>query len=300
MVPGRFDDVLTLIEDAQAREAITKTLEGSPAAKAALQKLDVLANDGKVYNEWHQNPQGWKLYEERFAKFPQLTSDLEAANAKIAELTGAKPPADQNANGGEKVELGDMTLEQLEQRFEQRMAAKGFVTRAEAERMADEKARAAAAGVETRIYTHGLIQVENMEDAKRNYQTEFGKTLDRTAFGKFITEGKYASVEMAYKAYTEQDRLDKVKADAFAQGQAEGDKKAREALAKEGAESAMRGLPTDMNGTHGFVSHPGAPPTPVAMKDIPADYQLGARGGFKLAHAVAAQIEADRAAGKVV
>lgn len=293
--PGRFDDVLKMINDAQDRAAIEATLAKHPDAKKALEQVDKFAADGIQYNTWHANPAGFPEYDKRYKAHEKLTADLEAANETIKALKAGKP-GDGNG-GGETVDLADMTLEQIGAQMEERLRAKGFVTKAEAERIADEKARAASANVESRVYQHGLVQVEDMEDCKRDYQTQFGKALDRTAFGKFLTDGKYASISDGYRVFTAQDRENKLKADSFEQGKVQGAKEKADELAKLNSESALRGLPTDMTGGQGFISHPGTPPAPVAMKDIPENYQLGQRGGFKLAHAVAAQIEADRAAG---
>ena len=287
---GRFEDVLKFISDEQERQAMVKVLEKNPEAKKALEQVEKLANDGQEYLSWRANPQGFQQYDNAFKNLPTVRKELEAANKIIADLK-----AGTHSGGDETLDLGNMTLDQVTAKMEERLRAQGFVTKAEAEQLA----MSAAAKAKADVYSHGLLQVESMEDAKRNYEKEFGKTLDRSAFGEFITKGKYGDINQAYKDFTADDRMNKIKADAFAAGQKDGADKKAEELAKLNAESAMRGLPVDMNGSNGFISKPGEAPTQVDLKDIPGNYQMGQRGGFKLAHAVAAKIEADRAAGKL-
>lgn len=55
-----------------------------------------------------------------------------------------------------------------------------------------------------------------------NHRQTYGKELDQTAYEKFVTDnpGKFISLTAAYEAFTENDRIEKIKADAFAAGQA--------------------------------------------------------------------------------
>jgi len=213
----------------------------------------------------------------------------------LAEAKAGKP-----AKGAKEEEtpLDEMTPEQMLARVEENLKAKGYVTAAEATRLATEAATTAAAGVQARVYTQGLPMVERMMAVQDKYRKDFGKDMDRKAFGKFIEDQKFSDVDHAYEAFTREDYVNKVKAEAFDQGVLKGTKDTTEKLTRESSEAALRSLPVDMGGTHGFSSRPGEPPKPVAMSDIKEDYQLGPRGGFKLAHAVAAQIATDKAAGK--
>lgn len=294
MAIGRFDDVLSMISDAQEREAIKKSLEKNPEALKAVTALDNLAKDGTSYNEWYK-----VKWPEEQQKLTAAQKELVAAQVRIKELeTGRTTTTTTPAAGG--TEVGDMTVEQIEERMMGRLKKEGFVTVAEANRIADEKATAAAAAAQGRVYTHGLPMVERMMAVQDKFNKDFGKQMDRAAFGKFIADNKYSDVDVAYEAFTRDQYLDKIKTDAFEQGKLAGTKETAERIGRENSDAVLRGLPSDMQGSHRFASQPGAPPEPVALKDIPANYQLGQRGGFKLANAIAAQIEADKAAGKTI
>jgi hypothetical protein len=55
-----------------------------------------------------------------------------------------------------------------------------------------------------------------------NHRVTYGKELDQTAYEKFVTDnsGKFISLTAAYEAFTEADRIQKIKDDAFKAGQA--------------------------------------------------------------------------------
>ncbi len=57
---------------------------------------------------------------------------------------------------------------------------------------------------------------------RSRHREEYGKDLDRVGFEKFVNDntGKYGSLTTAYEAFTETDRIQKIKDEAFKAGQA--------------------------------------------------------------------------------
>ena len=306
-----FNEVLGTIEAEQERQAILATLTKTEKGKEVLARLNKLATDGENYNAWHKDEQnGWPVFKKAHETLASVQKELDTVKQENEKLkagkTSAATPA-ASAAAQEEFDMESMTQEQLNKLLDDRIKAMGFISKNDAETIAETKAREAAAGVTNRVYTHALPLVEIKLAAKRQYEADFpGKRFDDAGFEKFMGDnpGKFPTIQDALGAFTKTDYENKTKADAFEQGRLEGEKKERERLTKEHSEMAARGLPIDMGGGSGLPTMPGAPPPePVELEKLNADVDFDIRkdtrsGGVgQLARAVAAKMRADKAAG---
>ena len=299
-----FEDILKTIENEQEAASIREALSRNPETKKMLDSVEARVKNGDTYVEWYKKE--WP----KFQDAPQLREQVAAAQETIeklnAELKAGKPAA----VPPEELNMEEMTTEQFNAAVNKAVAeqvkAQGFVTQAEAQQMSEQAALKAAGAAESKVFTHGLPLVERFVLLGRKYEEDFKnpdgtpKKLDRAAFGKFIEDNRIADPDAAYEQFTRADYLDKVKADSYAQGQLKGAKDAEEAHNKQRTEEATRMLPVDMTGSATVPTVPGEVAVPVELDKVPEDYQLGRKGGFRLAAAIAEKVKADRAAGKQV
>ena len=311
-----FSDLLGTIEGEQERQAILSTLTKTDKGKEMLNRLNALATDGENYRTWHNNEvNGWPVYKKAHETLSSVQKQLDETLKENEELKagkGAAAAADpQTPAATEEFDMEAMTQEQLNKLMDDRIKAMGFISRADAESIADIKAREAAAGLQMKVYKHALPLLQSKIELTRQFEADFpGKKWDRerdNAFDKFVGENKFPSMLDAYAAFTRTDYEAKTKADAFAQGQIEGAKVERERLEKQYAEQAARSLPVDMGGGIGIPIAPGAlAPEPVDLEkinsdtdfDISRDVRSGGVG--QLARAIAQKVKADRASGKTM
>lgn len=294
-----FGDVLATIENEQERAAMRAVLEKNPATKTLVANVNRFATDGEGYATWYRDK--WPEYETAHKTLPTVQAQLAEANKTIETLQGKSGNQPPNKEG-ELFDMAEMTQEQLNKLFDDRIKAQGFVTKAEAEQMALQ----AAAGVKVNMYDEGLPMIEQMMSLGRRFEADFpSKKWDgdfRLKFNTYLAENKgvHRNLAEAYDAFFRSDYNDKMKADAFAQGEATGMKKAQDQFAADEAARAGRSLPVDMIGANGVPGNPTAPPTPVELDKIPTDYDISKRGDSALEFAIAAQVRKDRAAGKQV
>jgi len=294
-----FEDVLKTIQNEQEAAAIRAAIAKNPETKRLLDTIEAHAKDGESYSQWYQKE--WPNFKDAPILKTQL-ADAQTTITKLQDELKGKAPA--GTPPPEDIDVADMTPEQfnaaVQKAVQDQIKAQGFVTAAEAQTMAQTAAIAAAADAKAKVYTHGLPLVERMVEVGRKFQADFGKPFDRKAFGEFLDKGGHSDVDKAYEEFTRQAYFDKAVAEAREQGKVEGVKETKDQMVKQGTENALRSLPVDMTGTAAMPSTPGAAPVPVELDKIPEDYSLGRKGGFQLAHAVAAQVAKDRAAGKQV
>jgi len=299
-----FADLLGTIEGEQERQAILATLTKDAKGKELVARINKLATDGENYNTWYKSE--WPTYQRAHQTLSTVQKELETANKTIIELKAGKgapgAPGEHTPPPQEEFDMESMTQEQLNKLLDDRIKAMGFVSKADAETIAETKAREAAAGVTTKVYGHAMPMVEAKLELRRKYEQDFpGKQFDNPAFDKFLGDNpnKFTTMGDAFAAFTRSDYENKTKADAFEQGRLAGEKTATEKLQREHADLAARGLPVDMGGGSGLPIMPGTPPPePVELEKIDQNYDLGRRGGFRLAAGVAAKVKQDRAAGK--
>jgi hypothetical protein len=290
-MPTIFDDIAATIDNEQERKTILEELGKRPETKKLLENL---YQDGTNYRTWYA--QNWPdIKRQMEVDLPEAKKTIEKLQEELKMAKSSTTPANQPE--GEKIE--DMTYVQVRDKVLQDLKGQGFLTKAEAEALASQKALEAEARLKTALYSNGLPQVEQMLSLGNRYKAEFGKDWDRRKFDEFVAKGGFRTLSEAYDAFTRDDLIAKIKAEAFEQGKTQGTKETAEKLGKEHAESARRALPVDMGGSQHLGSTAGIAPPPADFEGIGDDYMLGKKGGFKLAREVAKQFAKDEAAGKV-
>ena len=264
MAKDFFVDLLGTIEAEQDRQAILATMTKTEEGKKVFQRINVLAENGENYIAWHKDEKnGWPVYKAAHEKLAEVTKQVETLTQerdalKAGKAPGATPPANDTPLQ-EEFDMESMTHDQFNKALDDRIKAMGFVTKAEADAIADAKAREAAAGLSTRVYGHALPLVEAKLAAKRQYEQDFpGKRFDDAGFDKFIADNpnKFGTMGDAVAAFTRTDYENKTKADAFEQGRLAGEKTATEKLQKEHADAheiRIRSLEDKGKFTVGYV-----------------------------------------------
>lgn len=115
-------------------------------------------------------------------------------------------------------------LAELDRRLDERMSKiyddPRFDTAVErrAKVLADAAIKAASDGIVGRALKGGA----EITTILHNHRVTYGKELDQAAYEAFVTanQGKFISLTAAYEAFTEGDRIQKIKDDAFKAGQA--------------------------------------------------------------------------------
>jgi hypothetical protein len=291
-----FQSVLDSIQDAQERAAMEAALKKNPDTAQLIRNLDIEAGNGDRYRTW---------YKDERKPLEDAQAEVVSLRTQLATLQKQNTPPPQ-PNPEFETEVGEMKLGTLIEKLEAKLRADGFISKQEAEALAEAKALAAAASARSQVYTHGLPAVEGFIALGRKFESDFSKPFPRKEFGEYVDKGLHKTLEEAYEAFFRAQYTDKIKAEAFAQGEAKGTKDTTERLTQQHAAATASSLPGDMGGNSFIASMVGSTPTapaPTKIDEILNDGSItlskrGSSSPSPLARAVAAKMKADREAGK--